>query len=109
MDLPDLLQKAAARNEKAWGIFVERYGPLVWGLLKRFANLTAEERRDLSQDVFVVLMNGALQQFRGSTDHEFRSYLRTITDNEAKGYLRKHSRRFEILGSQSIEGRGLVL
>jgi len=96
VDLPELLRRIAAREEKAWAIFVERYGPLVWRILKRFANLTVEERRDLSQDIFVILMNRALQQFRGSTDHEFRAYLKRITENAAKSCLR--SRGVEILG-----------
>jgi RNA polymerase sigma-70 factor (ECF subfamily) len=87
VDLPELLQKAAARDERAWGILVDRYGPLVWRILRRFANLTAEEREDLSQKVFLILMNRALQQFRGSTEHEFRAYLKRITENEAKKHI----------------------
>jgi RNA polymerase sigma-70 factor (ECF subfamily) len=96
MDLRTLLQAAAAREEEAWSIFVERYGGLVWKLLGRFIDLTVEERRDLSQDVFVILMNRALQEFRGSTEHEFRSYLKIITENRAKRHLRRHCRRLEV-------------
>jgi RNA polymerase sigma-70 factor (ECF subfamily) len=97
MDLPGLLQAAAAREEEAWSIFVDRYGGLVWRLLGRFIDLTVEERRDLSQDVFVILMNRALQEFRGSTENEFRSYLKIITENRAKRHLRRHCRRLEVL------------
>ena len=96
MDLPELLQRAARKEEVAWGILVERYGGLVWRLLARFVNLTVEERKDLSQDVFVILINRALQEFRGSTEHEFRSYLKIITENRAKRHLRRHSRRLEV-------------
>jgi DNA-directed RNA polymerase specialized sigma24 family protein len=50
------------------------------------------ETQDLFQDVFAVLLEGGLESFRGSTEHEFRWYLKAITENEAKSCLRKHGR-----------------
>jgi P27 family predicted phage terminase small subunit len=53
------------------------------------------EWRDLFQDVFAVLLNGGLESFRGSSEHEFRSYLKTITENEARNCLRRLGRKLE--------------
>ncbi len=97
MTINELVQKAAARDDEAWKRFVEAYSPLVWRLLRQFHQLGAAEQEDLFQDVFVALLNGGLARFRGSTEHELRWYLKTITGNEAKSYLRRSSRRREVL------------
>jgi RNA polymerase sigma factor (sigma-70 family) len=76
---------------------VEQYCPLVWRLLGKFDNLTRTEKEDLSHAVFVILLDKGLKSFRGTTVHEFRAYLKMITVNEAKSYLRRHGRRLEIL------------
>lgn len=94
--MKDLLQRAAAGEKLAWDTLVDQYSPLVWRILAKFDNMTRAEKEDLFQDVFVVLLNRGIQSFRGTTVHEFRSYLKIITENEAKSYLRKHSRRFEV-------------
>ncbi|MGH7963211.1 MAG: RNA polymerase sigma factor [Candidatus Binatia bacterium] len=86
-----------AGEEKAWAALIEQYKRLVWALLGKFANLSLPEKEDLFQDVFVVLLDKGLKSFRGSTTYEFRSYLKIITANEAKSYLRRHGRRFEVL------------
>jgi RNA polymerase sigma factor (sigma-70 family) len=96
-EIRDLIQRAAAGERQAWETLVNQYRRLVWGLLHKFDNLSRTEREDLIQDVFVVLLDRGLHHFHGSTAHEFRSYLTTITVNEAKSYLRRHSRRLEVL------------
>jgi RNA polymerase sigma factor (sigma-70 family) len=95
-EIRDLIQRAAAGESEAWETLVNQYRRLVWGLLHKFDNLSRTEREDLIQDVFVILLDRGLQYFHGSTVHEFRSYLTTITVNEAKSYLRRHSRRLEV-------------
>jgi RNA polymerase sigma factor (sigma-70 family) len=76
---------------------VEQYCSLVWRILGKFDNLSRTEKEDLSHDVFVILLDKGLRSFRGSTVHEFRAYLKMITVNEAKSYLRRHGRRLEML------------
>ena len=71
--------------------------PFGVGLLRKFDNLSQAESEDLFQDVFVILLDRGLKHFHGSAVYEFRSYLKTITVNEAKSYLRRHGRRFEVL------------
>ena len=91
------MQRAAAGDKQAWDALVAHYGPLVWRILGKFDNLTRTEKEDLSHDVFVLLLDKGLKSFRGTTVHEFRAYLKMIVMNEAKSYLRRHGRRFEIL------------
>src|SRR5262249_16205797 len=67
---------------------------------KRFKNLTDEERRDLSQSVFLILLDGALRDLRNCNEHGFRAYLWSITDNAAKRYLRRRNRSLEISNSR---------
>ena len=75
---------------------MRQYGPLIWRLLQKFRNLEREALDDLFQDVFTVLLKGGLKSFRGSSEHEFRAYLKTISENEARNCLRKHGRKFEV-------------
>lgn len=107
METGELVARAIAREVKAWERLVETYGPLVWRVLRTFRSLEPEIQEDLFQDVFGVLLNGGLEAFRGSTEHEFRWYLKTITQNEAKNCLRRHGRRFEVfdsIGPQNDQG-----
>jgi RNA polymerase sigma factor (sigma-70 family) len=106
-EIRDPIQRAAAGEKKAWESLVEQYSPLVWGTLGKFSNLGLAEKEDLFQDVFIALLNRGLQNFRGSTEHEFRWYLKTITENEAKSYLRRRGRHLEVLDPfSSGEGEG---
>ncbi len=69
---------------------------MVYRLLGKFSNLTPTERDDLVQDVFLLLIDRGIRQFRGSTEYEFIGYIRMIAQNEAKSHLRRHGRRFEL-------------
>ena len=97
VEIRELIQGAAAGEKEAWDTLVEQYSSLVWRILGKFDNLSRAEKQDLSQDVFVILLDKGLQSFRGSTAHEFRGYLKTITANEAKSYLCRQGRRLEVL------------
>ena len=107
VDIRDLVQRAAAGEKQAWDTLVSQLQRVVWGILGKFANLTYAEKEDLFQDVFMILLERGLRHFRGSTEHELRAYVSMITANEAKSYLRKHSRRFEMPDSflASPEGK----
>ena len=76
MEIRDLVARASAREAQAWETVVRQYGPLIWRLLQKFRNLEKEALDDLFQDVFTVLLNGGLKSFRGSSEHEFRAYLK---------------------------------
>ena len=88
VELRELIQRAAAGENKAWETLVERFSPLVWRILGKFESLSQEDKEDLSQEVWVSLLKGGLRAFRGptdggSTEHVFRSFLATITKHEA--------------------------
>ncbi len=107
MEIRDLVARASAREEQAWETIVRQYGPLVWRLLRKFRNIERETLDDLFQDVFAVLLKGGLESFRGSSEHEFRSYLKTITENEARNCLRRHGRKLEVFEQPaSVEDEG---
>ncbi len=95
-EIRDLVQRAAAGEKKALNTLIDQTHPLVWRILRKFSNLSSAEQEDLSQDVFIILLTRGLQSFRGSTDHEFHWYVKTITENEAKTYLHKRGRRLEV-------------
>jgi len=95
-EIRDLVQRAAAGEKKALNTLIDQTHPLVWRILRKFSNLSSAEQEDLSQDVFIILLTRGIQSFRGSTDHEFHWYVKTITENEAKTYLRKRGRRLEV-------------
>ncbi len=95
-EIRDLIRRAAAGEKRALNALIDLCHPLVWRILKKFTSLSPMEQEDLSQDVFIILFTKGLQSFRGSTDHEFHYYVKTITENEAKTYLRKRGRRLEV-------------
>ncbi len=98
MDDACLWREAISGGAAASDAFVKRYGPLISGILLKFHDLEPAEREDLQQEVLLTLFDHGLREFRGSTDHEFRYYLKTIVENKAKSLLRLHSRRFEKSG-----------
>ena len=102
-EIRDLVQRAAAGEKKALNALIDQVHPLVWRILKKFSNLSSSEQEDLSQDVFIILLTRGLQSFRGSTEHEFRWYVKTITENEAKTYLRGRGRHLEASNPLSSE------
>jgi RNA polymerase sigma factor (sigma-70 family) len=95
-DLKDLLPGVLAGDKKSWDAFVRTYSPLVYRMLGKFSSLSPSEREDLTQDVFLLLLDRGIRQFHGSTPYEFAAYIRMITQNEAKSHLRRHGRRFEL-------------
>lgn len=101
-----LIQRAARGEKAAWDTLVEQYKRLTWGILGKFSNsLNRAEQEDLFQDVFVVLLDGGLQRFRGSTEYEFRAYLARIVRNEIYTWIRDRNRhgKIEILESSLSE------
>ncbi len=115
MEIRELLERVLRREKEAWDTLVGRFSPLVWGVLGKFESLSRSEREELCQDVFVVLLERGLSSFRGQGEHEFRLYLRTIAENEAKSLLRRQGRKLEVLDpflpgeEEEEEGGGVFL
>lgn len=97
VDITDLLQRAATAEHQALNTLIDLVYPVMRGVLRKFNGLSASEQEDLYQEVFVILLARGIQSFRGATEHEFRWYVKTITENETKTYLHKRGRRLEVL------------
>lgn len=95
-ELNNLIQRAAAGEKTAWDALIDQYKRLVKGILAKFDNLAPAERDDVFQDVFVILLDGGLRRFRGSTEHEFRAYLARIVRNEVFTWIRDRDRHGKV-------------
>jgi RNA polymerase sigma factor (sigma-70 family) len=105
-EITNLIQRAARGEKAAWDALVEQYKRLTWGILGKFGNsLSRAEQEDLFQDAFVILLDGGLQRFRGSSEYEFRAYLARIVRNEVYTWIRDRDRhgKIEILESSLSE------
>ncbi len=75
-------------KEEAWHSFVSHYGKVVRGCLSGYFRGDAAKIDDVTQQVFIKLWKAGLKDFRGTNRYQFLSYLKHITINEAKTYLR---------------------
>ena len=83
------LRDACLRGEEeAWHLFVSHYGKVVRGCLLGYFRGNAQKIDDVTQQVFIKLWKAGLSDFRGTNRYQFLSYLKLITINEAKTYLR---------------------
>ena len=96
-DIKELLHRAVAADQAALNTLIDLVYPVMRGTLRKFNGLSVAEQEDLHQDVFVILLTRGIQSFRGTTEHEFRWYVKTITANETKTYLHKRSRCLDVL------------
>ena len=107
VDIKEFLQRAAAAEHQALNALIDLMYPVMRGVLRKFGGVNAAEQEDLYQEVFVILLDRGIQSFRGVTEHEFRWYVKTITENETKTYLHRRGRRLEVLDPLlSDEGEG---
>ena len=92
VDDAQLVEQARDGEERALNELVRRHHDAVYRVALR---ITRDEdiAADVSQDTFIKAFRG-LDGFRG--DSAFRTWLLTIASNEARGQLRKVSRRREV-------------
>ncbi|MEM6980976.1 MAG: sigma-70 family RNA polymerase sigma factor [Planctomycetota bacterium] len=81
-------------DDVAWEHFVDLYGPLLyrWSRRQGLGHAAAE---DLMQDVFATLLV-ELPKFRYQQGGSFRAWLKTITSNRVKNFLRNESKRPDV-------------
>lgn len=79
-------------HQEAWQRFVELYAPLIlhWA---RGQGLGATDATDLTQDVMTVLVKELRSFEYDPRKDRFRGWLRTITVNKSRDYLRRQSVR----------------
>ena len=88
-DIRKRIEKALARDAVAWDSLLDEFSPVIIGVLRRYRTLSQPDRDDLFQEVVSTLLKRGLQGFQGTTEHEFRRWLKVITENEAKGHFRQ--------------------
>ena len=87
----ELVERARAGDEAALGKLVERHHPVAFRVAVSMLR-DDDAAQDVVQDAFIKAFR-ALPGFRG--DAAFRTWILTITANEARGALRKRGRRKE--------------
>ena len=83
-----LLNRLGEKDETSWKAFAEIYIPLLRNWLKCHA-LTPADVEDLVQEVMIIVMNDIAQFEHNQRTGAFRKWLRLVTVNTARTYLRK--------------------
>ncbi len=99
-----LLRLRDVQDRKAWALFAEIYGPLIFSYCRR-RNLQVSDAADVSQEVFTVLSK-ALATFEYQTERgRFRDWLGLITHRELIRFWKRNERANRL---QSPEGQSEV-
>ena len=86
-----LLQRLRfAEDGAAWERFVQIYSPLLFSWVRR-SGLPESEAADLVQDVFATLVT-KLPEFRYDPKSSFRAWLKTITVNRCRDFMRRRGK-----------------
>ncbi|MCM8530494.1 MAG: sigma-70 family RNA polymerase sigma factor [Lentisphaeraceae bacterium] len=95
-----LLQKLRDRHdEEAWEDFVKYYERFVWAVLLQM-KLSQHDCDDIKQVVMLKAWK-VLPEFNYETSKgKFRNWLAVITRNEARSFLRKKYRSFDLEGGE---------
>ncbi|MEL7265324.1 MAG: sigma-70 family RNA polymerase sigma factor [Planctomycetota bacterium] len=93
------LSAAALHDAVAWNHLVRLYGPLIYSWCRRMG-CQPSDARDLTQDVFVVVLRKLDQLRRDRPGAHFRPWLKTITKNKVVDLFRK--KRPEAVGGTAF-------
>ena len=77
-------------DDQAWDRFVRLYTPLIF-YLARVAGASTEDAVELVQEVFSLLVQ-KIPQFEYDSQQSFRAWLRTVTLNRCRDWLRRSAR-----------------
>jgi len=87
-----VIERCIRGEERAWNTFAKEFGSMAENILRKFSDLSFQDRENVIQNVFIRLLNGGLSRFQGSTKYEFFKYFKTIVNNEAISYLKSGGR-----------------
>ncbi len=87
----DIVRDVLAGDTEAFAAIVERYGDMVYNLVRRTLG-DGEEARDVTQDIFIKVY-GSLGKWSGES--AFRTWLYRVACNAAVSHVRKHRHRPE--------------
>ena len=83
-----LLERAKNNDELAWERIVDLYAPLVYRMC-RLSRISADDSRDVAQDVFRAAFRGIARFRRDRPGDSFRAWLQTITKHKILDYFRQ--------------------
>ncbi|QEG21895.1 sigma-70 family RNA polymerase sigma factor [Mariniblastus fucicola] len=88
-----LQQLRCKQDSRAWSKFVHLYTPLICQWVADL-RVPTPQRNDVVQEVFIVLL-GKISTFQYDAKLSFRGWLRTVTINKCRDFLRKQNRLSE--------------
>jgi len=88
-----LIRLRMAEDSEAWGRFVRLYTPLLVHWIGRLG-IEPDRRCDICQEIFLVLLDRS-SWLGTQRPASFRGWLRTVTLNKCRDYLRKLGRETE--------------
>lgn len=103
----DAVARVRNGDRDAYRALVDRYTPMVFGVVTRYCDDEAGDAEDLAQEVFIKAYEG-LSDFRG--DASFSSWLYTIAVNRCRDHVKSaRQTRVERLDPRSAKGDGAAL
>lgn len=94
----DIVKDVLAGDTDAFAALVERYGDMVYNLVRRTLG-DGEEARDVTQDIFIKVY-GALGKWKGGSS--FSTWLYRVAYNVAISHGRKHRRNTEYVSENRL-------
>jgi RNA polymerase sigma-70 factor (ECF subfamily) len=96
-----LLERAKGRDQEAWCILVDLYGPLLYHWCRRWG-LSSDDAHDVVQEVFRAVATGMAKYRRDRSDATFRGWLWTIARHEAHRYVARRRNRPMAIGGSDL-------
>lgn len=87
-----LLVRLRVADPDAWTQLVDLYGPLLFGWCRK-SGLSEADAHDVGQDVFRAVLRGISTFRKEQPSDTFRGWLRTITRNKLRDFVRHQARR----------------
>lgn len=85
-----LLSRTKENDHASWDLLVDFYAPLVYSWCRK-RGLTAEQARNIGQEVFASVANGTLSFDQSATGNSFRDWIHQITENRIDNLGQKAS------------------
>jgi RNA polymerase sigma-70 factor (ECF subfamily) len=95
-----LLRRVKANDPAAWEWTVRLYSPLVYQWCRR-KNLQAADAADIGQEVFQAVARKIGDFHLERETDTFRGWLRTITENKCRDFLRRRQKQAAAAGGSS--------
>src|SRR6516164_6940150 len=88
-------------DQAAWGRFVERYGPMIYGWCRHW-HLQEADAEDVTQNVLLILAEN-MRDFRYDPGGSFRAWLKTVAHNAWTKYAAQQRRSGQGSGSTNVQ------